>query len=157
MARWTPGDAVKPAEVIGRRIFGKDPTTPLDIHLVNPNLFYDTRFEEDLSLDRLGEGQPHKSAVNHLTRACDVAATEQATHFVGWVAAQCKNIKFEHVRPDPLTIEKDGIDNPFHALLDRSSAREKVQAWRLSRSLFMDFKEHGQMVAPSRRKSEAPA
>ncbi|MGO8093254.1 hypothetical protein [Rhizobium leguminosarum] len=157
MARWIPLDVVKPAEVIGRRIFEKDPAAPLDIHLVNPNHFYDTRFEEDLSLDRLGEGQPHKSAIRHLTPACDNAAAEQSMHFVGWVAAQRKHLKFEDVRPDPLTLERDGVENPFHALLDRANAREKVQAWRLSRSLFMAFKEHGQMVSPMRRKPEASA
>ncbi|MGO7331755.1 hypothetical protein [Rhizobium leguminosarum] len=176
MKRWLPGDVVKPAEVIGRRIFEKNPATPLDINLVNPNHFYDSRFNEDLSLDRLGEGQPHKSTITFMTPACDAAAVEQrksimsqlrpehdaasvepSVHFVGWVAAHRKNIKHEVIRPDPLTLEREGVENPFHALLDRTDAREKVQAWRLSRSLFMSFKEHGQMVAPMRRKELVPA
>ncbi|OWV72382.1 hypothetical protein ATY76_05995 [Rhizobium sp. R339] len=154
MARWSPGEAVTPSEVIARRVFDKNSDAPLDMQSLDPNLFLDTRLQEDLSLDRLGEGQPLKAVISHLTPACDDDASRQKKHFRGWLATQRKNVKFEAVRPDVLTIERDGVDNPFHALLDRSAAREKGQAWHLSRSLFMTFKEHGATVAPLRRETE---
>ncbi|MBX4884104.1 hypothetical protein HJA90_10985 [Rhizobium bangladeshense] len=154
MARWQPGDVVKPSEVIGRRLFDKSLNAPIDVQSLSPNLFLDTRYDEDLSLDRLGDGQAHRAVVTRLTPSCDEEATKQRSYFRGWFATQRKNVKFENVLPDVLTTERDGIDNPFHALLDRSAAREKGQAWHLSRSLFMTFKESGQIVHPIRPNAE---
>lgn len=154
MARWEPGDVLKPSEVIGRRLFDKSSDAPIEMQSLSANLFLDTRYDEDLSLDRLGDGQPLRVVVARLTPACDDEASKQRKHFRGWLATQRKHVKFENVRPDVLTIERDGIDNPFHALLDRSAAREKGQAFHLSRSLLMTFKESGQIVDPVRPNTE---
>lgn len=154
MGRWTPGEDVRPSEVIGRRIFDKTLDHLKGVESV-PNIFFDTRLEDDLSLDRLGDGQPHRQTVAFLTPLCDSAAQVQGKIFGGWLAAQRKHIRYENVRADALTLDRDGIDNPFHALLDRSAARERGQAFHLSRSLLMSFKESGQLVAPIRRPSSS--
>jgi len=149
MARWSPGPAIKPGEYVGRRVFDTN-TSALDKHSLSPNLFLDTRLHEDLSFDRLGEGSIAKQVVTFLTPICDHEGHKQQKTFFGWLAALRRSIKYEEVRPDPLTEAVHGVENPYHALLDRSAARQRGQAFHLSRSLFISFQENGQVVLPIR-------
>ena len=136
-------------ELIGRRIFHEKLAAVSSMSDVPANVFLDTRYEEDLSVDRLGTGNVTKAIVKELTRLADEAATLQKTNFLGWIANHRKNIKQTEVRPDPLTIAIDGIENPYHGLIDRSGVREKVAAHHFSRSLLFMFQE-GQIVHPIR-------
>lgn len=156
MGRWDPYSTVRQSELIGRRVFDKEQRSVPNIRELKYNIFLDTRYEDDLSVDRLGDGQPHRPTVTFLTGLCDAAAASQKQEFLGWVATQRKHVKFEEINPDALTIEEHGIANPYHALIDRSRAREKGQAFHLSRSLLMSFQENGLMVAPLRKSTNSP-
>lgn len=152
MAPWTPdNNQVKPSEFVGRRIFGKSSDEVSSIELT-PNMFFDSRLNEDLSLDRLGENKVNKEVVKQLTPLCDSAAQNMSPPqtFFGWAAIQLKNMTRAKVFPDPLTLERDKVENSYHALIDRSSVRNKDAAFFFSRSLLWDFKEKGQMVEPIR-------
>lgn len=149
MARWKPDpNSVSSGEWVGRRIFsGAGKAAELSY-----NLFYDSRLDEDLSLDRLGEGaDPIKFVVEQVTAIADAEAEKHGKDFHGWMAARCKTLKNVNIFPDPLTIAAHGVDNPYHALLDRSRAREKADAHHFSRSLFYYFREDGKNVQPVRK------
>ncbi|NSZ75654.1 hypothetical protein [Agrobacterium tumefaciens] len=142
---------IKEGELIGRRIFDKKLTSVSSLDQVPTNVFLDTRYEDDLSVDRLGNGSATKSVVSKVTELADHAATQQSTIFLGWIAAHKKHLKHVVIKPDPLTTKLDGIENPHHALIDRSSSREKALAFHFSRSLLFCFKENGEIVPPQRR------
>lgn len=151
-----PKIEIKDGELIGRRVFDKKLTT-IELEKLTYNVFFDTRFADDLSVDRLGNGSATKSVVRQLTLLADEAASQQSTVFCGWIAIHRKNLQRVTLKPDALSEKLDGIENPHHALIDRSGARDKTAAFHFSRSLLYDFKEKGQVVPPERRQVETRA
>jgi hypothetical protein len=146
---WPSQKAVQGGDIVGRRLFGSSPVIAASD--VPMDAFDDTRVHMDLSFDRLGNGSVQKSVVRHLTPQCDEEAEKRKTEFNGWAALEAKKYKKVEFKPDALTKEKDGYENPFHALLIRDSARNKQQAFHLSRSLFLHFLTgDGKIVQPER-------
>lgn len=157
MPQWKPSPtAVEPAELVGRRLLAKtyerwtvDGVPSGQIRLTQ-EAFEDTRLGEDLSVDRLGPGAPLARILTRLTEIADDEAAKASKVFSGWVAIAVKELKTLKVIASPLTRAEHGIDNPFHADIDRSLFRQRAQAFQLSVSLRFQFQERGQYVAPLR-------
>jgi hypothetical protein len=115
---------------------------------LSPEAFQDKRLSEDLSVDRLGLQNPVKTVVRRLTALASGEASRASKEFHGWIAIAVQDLKVVKVFPTPLTMQKDGVDNPFHADIDRSMAREEAQAFHLSVSLRVQFQDKGRYVAP---------
>lgn len=140
---------IKDGELIGRRVFDKKQAT-ITLESLTYNVFFDTRLGDDLSVDRLGNGSATRSIVRQLTILADEAASQQSTMFCGWAAIHKKYLKYVTIRPDPISEKLEGIENPHHALIDRSGVREKTLAFHFSRSLLYSLKENGEIVLPER-------
>lgn len=152
MARWEPdGSVVQPGELLGRRIYNQRSDIPSSMDDISPAIFWDSRLSDDLSFDRLGLGSAAKATVEKLTHLGDKDAERTGQFFWGWLAMHYKKLRHVLVRPDPLVIDRDDVDNPFHALLNRDEHRIKSQAHHLSRSLYFEFKEGGEIVPPIRK------
>ena len=132
---WTPDpDEVKPSESIGRRVFGKgwlagpDAKGPQGYFKIT--IFMDSRLDQDLSFDRLGETGVDKRVTRFLTPlGVDQGQTlTPPKEFSGWAAISMARLDFATVRPTPT----DEPCNPFHADLSREGFREKVQAETLA-------------------------
>ncbi|MHC2792587.1 hypothetical protein ACVINZ_001599 [Mesorhizobium jarvisii] len=157
MATWQPSlDNVEPAEIVGRRLLAK---TYKDWPALGPpngqlklsaEAFEDSRLSEDLSVDRLGVNNPVRAVVRRLTVVADTEAAKALKQFCGWIAIAAKDLKNSRVFASPLSIEEHGIDNPFHAEIDRSQFRERAQAFHLSVSLRFQFQDRGRYVPPVR-------
>lgn len=144
------GQAIADGELVGRRVFDKKMTLLSSVNEVPSNTFFDTRLQDDISVDFLGKGSATKSIVRRLTVLSDVSASEQSTNFLGWIANHKKNIKETTVVPDALSEKLHGIENPYHGLIDRNGVREKAAAFHFSRSLLWMFQQGGQVVQPIR-------
>ncbi|MBA1144592.1 hypothetical protein [Mesorhizobium neociceri] len=152
---WSPSPvSIDPTEIVGRRLLAKTykgwpSQNPTRENLkLSPEAFQDTRLGEDLSVDRLGLQNPVKTVVRRLSALASEEAYRASKEFHGWIAMAVQDLKGVKVFPTPLTIEKDGVDNPFHADIDRSLAREQGQAFHLSVSLRVQFQDKGRYVAP---------
>ncbi|MER9912240.1 hypothetical protein NKJ71_16575 [Mesorhizobium sp. M0050] len=110
---------------------------------------------EDLSVDRLGINNPVREVVRRLTAAADTEAAKALKQFYGWIAIAAKDLRSLKVSPSPLSIDEHGVDNPYHADIDRSQFRERAQAFHLSVSLRVQFQERGRYVPPIRDKAQA--
>lgn len=144
------GQAIADGELVGRRVFDKKLAQLSSVADVPSNTFFDSRLQDDLSVDFLGKGSANKSIVRQLTTLADISAKEQSTTFLGWIANHKKNIKETRVIRDSLSEKLHGIENPFHGLIDRAGARERATAFHLSRSLLFMFQQDGQVVQPLR-------
>ncbi|MUZ65355.1 hypothetical protein [Agrobacterium vitis] len=153
MPPWKPGEKVDSKELVGRRIFESAHRSP-EKSALSPNIYFDTRLAEDLSLDRLGHGQSDKRVLKHITPLADEAGRAQGKVFNGWAATRAGPLsKLAAMKSDPMEAERDGIDNPYHALVDREHYRVREAAYALSRALFFEFQENGEIVAPFRKEA----
>lgn len=164
MVIWEPSsESIQPTEIVGRRLLAKTykdwPTLgpPNGQLKLSAEAFEDSRLDEDLSLDRLGTSNPVKTVVRRLTVVADAEAAKTFKSFFGWVAIAARDLKNSTLVPSPLSIEEHGIDNPFHADIDRSGFRERAQAFHLSVSLRFQFQERGRYVPPVRASEGQPA
>lgn len=156
MAHWTPNEtAVNANELVGRRIFEKADRTILSTADIKSDVFDDSRLHEDLSVDRLGNPNPDRKALKYLTSLADEEAEKRDRAFNGWIAIHAKKLKRVTIKPDPLTLAKDGTSNSFHAVIDRSAVREANLAYYFSTSLYFQFRENG-LVVPPRREAVTP-
>ncbi|TGN99658.1 hypothetical protein PN36_35270 [Candidatus Thiomargarita nelsonii] len=92
---WKPDKKnVSDKEIVGRRVFGKKIfRAPRERGLFVPEIFYDTRLENDLSFDRLGLKKVDKDVVRFLTQQCYQHGDMQNKKFVGWATIKVSDIK----------------------------------------------------------------
>jgi hypothetical protein len=133
---WKPDKKrVSDKEIVGRRVFGKKIfREPRERGLFVPEIFYDTRLENDLSFDRLGLKKVDKDVVRFLTQQCHQHGDMQNKKFVGWAAIKVSDIKKIKVSQlEKLEIQATpSQENPYHADLPREGFRELVSAERLA-------------------------
>lgn len=140
---WKPDkNKVSDKEIVGRRVFGqKIFKNPGGKHLFEWKIFYDTRFQNDLSFDRLGLNTIDEKVVKFLTSQCHEHGKQQNKKFKGWApikVSDLKKIKVSdpnlpnlnqlEIQPTPTTEP----DNPYHADLSRDGFRENFSAERLA-------------------------
>jgi hypothetical protein len=131
---WTPDpNEIKPSETIGRRVLGKGfagPGAKVPEGFFKITVFMDSRLNEDLSFDRLGERGVDKSVTKFLTPlGVDQGQTlAPPQEFSGWAAIPMAKLNFVTLRPTPT----DEPHNPFHADLSREDFRGRSQAETLA-------------------------
>lgn len=138
MIKWPCPDTVGDKELIGRRLLELPYTDEYGIFL-KVNHFIDTRIEEDLSVDRLGEtGSVNKKALRHLSRLSFRHAEINSNSFFGWCTCRVGYLKtFPYVviaSPDR-TENDEKFWNHYHADISRSDHRNKRRAYELATAL----------------------
>ena len=159
MAAWIPEAAISPTEWLGRRMFGSPSKAAIKSleDLTSTEAFIDTRVDDDLSLDRLGDPNIAKSAVAELTPLADAEASANKKTFNGWFACRQRDLKYVAVKPSPLNFAEHGIDNPYHAEIVRDNVRASDLQHYLASHLFVAFRFSGQFQQPgARRQPSAP-
>lgn len=150
---WKPDlSTIKNSELIGRRLFEPLEFEPIgSVQRAKYRLddFLDNRLQQDLSVDRLGENQPHRPTVRFLTRLADGAAAERKKTFHGWASIRVKDLKKLSVRPSPVEAPADKA-NPYHAGIDRTQVRESLIAYHVAVSIKTQFEQAGGPVSPDR-------
>jgi hypothetical protein len=121
---WKPDkNKVSDKEIIGRRIFGhKIFIAPPERGLFKMELFYDKRFENNLSFDRIGLKTVDKEVVKFLTPQCHEHGKMQNKKFVGWAAIRVSDLKKLEIQATASS------ENPYHADLMREDFRDAVSA-----------------------------
>jgi hypothetical protein len=118
--------------------------------------FYDSRLEEDLSVDRLGNPNPSRETLAAITRIADAEATSRIRDnvFVGWFAINLKDFKFPgwiaRIVAKPTRNENATLSNHWHAEVSRDGFRAKAQAYALAFTLTKVFERKGRYVAAAR-------
>lgn len=121
-------------EILGRRVFTDRPFVGgggrVPEGCFNLDIFFDTRLDDNLSFDRLGEGSPVKAVRKYLTPLADAEAAlmRPPRPFSGWAPISMKQLTFITVIPDP----REDPYNPYHAELSRDLYRAKAQAETLA-------------------------
>lgn len=125
---WKPTASVSPKEVIGRRAFGDRDKVFTSDGKIRIDVFLDTRYQNDLSFDRLGIKKPTDEVVRFLTPKCNKHASIVMKPFFGWAAIKVSELKRLEVKPTP----DDANDNPYHADLLRNDYRSRELAETLA-------------------------
>ena len=131
---WTPDrDEIKPSETIGRRVFGNPfagPGAKVPERHFKITVFMDSRLDQDLSFDRLGERGVDRCVTGFLTPlgVDQGKILAPPKEFSGWAAIPMAKLDFATVRPSPT----DDPYNPYHADLDRERFRERDHAEMLA-------------------------
>jgi len=155
VAKWHPPlDAVGPNEVIGRRLFESSAASSL--RPLSTQHFMDSRVDEDLSVDRLGDTGVNKVVCRSLTSEADAEAAKRSKSFHGWASIRCKDLKKANVKPVPITLAEHGTDNPYHAEIDRSLVRDATMQHYFAAHLLYEFIK-GTHVPPLREGFDLPA
>ena len=137
---WTPSyELITESEVIGRRLFRKSGTTNEEASKQYKwKDFYDSRLEEDLSVDRLGTPTIDGIGCNFLTGLACEEAENRKLEFRGWAAIQNKKLKDAIIEPRPIP-----EINPFHGEILRDAVRDKMLSYYFACALRMNFQDHG--------------
>jgi hypothetical protein len=142
---WKPDpNKIGGSEVLGRRVFTDKPFVGprgrVPEGCFNLDIFFDTRLEDDLSFDRLGDGSPLKAVRKFLTPVANAQAESMrpARPFSGWASITMKRLGFVSVTPAPT----EEPYNPFHAELSRALYRDKTQAETLAFRLAVEAGKH---------------
>ena len=169
MPVWYPPPEVDEKELIGRRLLdraGKERATDEDGRpLYDVDDFYDTRLEEDLSVDRLGNPNATPDTLREITKLADQEAgrPESSRVFIGWATIRVRNLRWPgwdakegKVTASP-TLREDGtVENHWHADINRDGFREKAQAYALATLLQHTFLRKGAYQAPNRCHGAGP-
>jgi hypothetical protein len=150
---WIPDNTIGEKELVGRRLHERpDSSRSLDDR-GRPELelddFYDGRFEEDLSIDRLGNPNPTNRTLAAITRIADAEATFRIPDniFIGWFAINLKDFKFPgwtaSVVSKPTQHEYPSLANHWHAEVNREGFRARAQAYALAFLLRNIFERRG--------------
>ena len=160
MPIWYPPPEVDEKELIGRRLLdraGKERSTSEDGRpLYDVGDFYDTRLEDDLSVDRLGNPNPTLDTLREITKLADQEAGRPESNrvFIGWATIRVQKLRFPgwdaKVIASP-TLREDGtVENHWHADIKRDGFREKAHAYALAATLQQTFMRKGGYQAPNR-------
>jgi hypothetical protein len=166
MAKWVPNaEEVGPGETVGRRLFDQPSLVgATDQKAALRSLDY-RNFEDDrdgeVSLDRLGKGNPEKATMRYLTSRAEAAgkARTPSKTFDGWTAIKVKklvehkNLKLAIVasplsglRPE-LGQENDLSANIFHCHV---SALDNTDPYFFALHLQALFEKHGTLeISPN--------
>jgi len=157
MAKWVPNaEEVGPGETVGRRLFDQPSLVgATDQKAALRSLDY-RNFEDDreVSLDRLGKGNPEKAVMRYLTPRAEAAgrARKPSRTFDGWTAITVKKLA-EHkgmkltIAASPIVgqnpaedADKDISANKFHCHV---SGPDGSEPYFLALHLQMLFERHG--------------
>lgn len=125
---WRPNSSeVRKSEIVGRRVYVA-PIFDGDERL-RVDHFFDNRLENDLSVDRLGEGQVVSKVKSHL--AIKAGQDNSAHSFKGWAGLKVKSLVVPaktavSLLPTPLS------DNVYHADISRKDYRTPAAAYALA-------------------------
>jgi hypothetical protein len=141
---WKPDKTkVSDKEIVGRRVFGKKIfRAPRERGLFVPDIFFETRLENDLYFDRLGLKTVDKEVVTFLTPQCQQHGDMQHKKLVGWAAIKVSYLKITMFRiinclfqyPNhKLSSSIEGCFHPtgvdrFDQVFSRSPQFEKISA-----------------------------
>jgi len=121
--------------ILGRRIEEKHFTTDENgKKICSYKSFYDTRVNEDLSLDALGyKGNVEKKIKNDVAAIVNKHNQINSSGFIGWVTIRKKNLQHHKIFHSP---DKNPLNpNPYHCSLDRSSYNNTQTARSLAYEL----------------------
>lgn len=160
MAVWRPPRVVGQREVVGRRLLNDVGELRPENDNGEPKLtfkdFHETRPDEDLSVDRLGDPNPSRGTLTAITTVADeeVAETKRPQSFLGWATIRVKDFSFPgwiaeiEARP---TFRSDGSQkNRWHAEVNRDGYRDRGQSYALAITLQHTFERKGSYVSPRR-------
>lgn len=153
MAIWYPPSEVSQKELVGRRLFGKAntglPTDKGDRPLFRVDDFYETREEDDLSVDRLGDPNASRDTLRMITSLADTDASrrDKKRVFNGWATIRVQKFRFPgwvaQITATPTMREDGSVENPWHANVNRDGFRGKAQAYALAIALQHTFELKG--------------
>lgn len=154
MSVWYPDESgVHENETVGRRIFRTSPSTRTSDEDGLPEIgmkdFHDSRLENDLSFDRLGQPNPSKDTLRVITKIADEDAEgiSAAASFEGWATILIKKLKLPGWEPSwlptPTKNEKGDFVNQWHTDLSREGFRNKRLAYMLAITLNHEFNLKG--------------
>jgi hypothetical protein len=141
---WNPSATnISDKEIIGRRAFGDEAFIPSPQgQLVHYLVFYDSRFQTDLSVDRLGgssvEDRVRRFLTPHAVHHGETRLPKQQFH--GWAQIPVKKLKKIKIAPSPKG-DKNKLDdlsdpyNPYHADIVRDGYRTQQTAEVLAYAL----------------------
>lgn len=138
MPKATDTKEVKDSEFIGRSLHGKKESNVFcDKGLIKWQQFYDSRLEENLSVDRIGDKQIDKGSLTYLH---PLAVSRNPEPFQGWATIKVQKIttgKFAcNVIPTPILDEENANNsNELHADIDRTNFRTEQLAYCLAVAL----------------------
>ena len=158
MPIWYPPPEIGEKELVGRRLLDKTgaerPTDKDGRPLSEVGDFYETRAEDDLSVDRLGDPNPSQDTLRAITSLADMDALRPETKriFIGWATIRVQNFRFTgwvaKVIATPTMREDGTVENPWHADVDRGVFREKPQAYTFAVTLQHTFERKGTFEPP---------
>ena len=127
MPRWRPDpDHVEDQEAIGRRVYS-DKILRRDGRL-RVDHFEDSRLDNDLSVDRLGNPNPMRAVKAYLAAKASAANPDRS--FAGWAALRVSAIRNHKAPLEVIATPKE--DNEYHADICRDRFRDKVHAYNLA-------------------------
>ena len=149
---WKPNKSeIKKSEILGRRVY-KSPVLDNDNRL-RVDHFFDTRTENDLSVDRLGEGSVIKKVTVLVAKKAGDANPEQT--FFGWAGLKAKSLTVP-AKTALTLLATPKIDNDYHGDISREDFRKDAAAYSLairlresSESDFDDLIYDGKISKPS--------
>ena len=159
MPIWYPPPEIGEKELVGRRLLDKAgterPTDEGGRPLSKVGDFYETREEDDLSVDRLGDPNPAQDTLRAITSLADKDASRPEINriFNGWATILVQNFRFPgwvaQVTATPTMREDGTVENPWHADVNRDGFREKAQAYTFSITLQHTFERKGSYEPPN--------
>ena len=160
MPIWYPPPEIDEKELVGRRLFDKVGTARATGENGSPLYkvgdFYESRAEEDFSVDRLGDPNPALDTLRTLTGLADKEASRPETNrtFNGWCTIRVQNFRFTgwvaQITASPIFSENGTGENLWHADVNRDGFRDKAQAYTFAVTLQHTFERKGQYEPPSR-------
>jgi len=129
---------VKDTELIGRSLYGKrERDVFCDRGLVKWQQFYDSRLENDLSVDRIGNKQIDKGSLLYLL---PLAENRKSEPFKGWAVIKVEKMRKGKLKikvyPSPVNDDANPDNsNELHADVDRSNFRSETLAPILAAAL----------------------
>jgi hypothetical protein len=164
---WYPPPEIDEKELVGRRLLDRAskerPKNEEGCPLCDINDFYDTRLEDDLSIDRLGNPNPTLDTLREITKLADQEAGRPGSNrvFIGWATIRVQLLRFPgwdgKVIASPTRHEDRTVENHWHADIKRDVFREKAHAYALAATLQQTFMRKGGYQAPNRSHASSPA
>ncbi len=138
MPKATDTQEVKDTELIGRSLHGKkDSEVFCDRGFIKWQQFYDSRLDENLSVDRIGNKNIDRGSLLYLL---PLAKKRMDKPFKGWAVIQVKKMRAGkrsfNIIPTPINDDENPDNsNELHADIDRQDFRSETLAYTLAVTL----------------------
>lgn len=142
-------DKVEDTEIIGRSLHGSKATDAYSREwVIKWNQFYDSRLDDDLSVDRLGN---YAVNIDHVEYLIPKMPFRKPATFQGWGVLDTGVLRQEQkltVYVDPVVDSNPLIENPLHAQISRTNHRDIEDAKDLAKVLAHIATDMGVVLPP---------